>query len=229
MPGTGTSGVWSSKDPAGSVFEYHQQKNMAGNDLYAVGIGSSAGGLPALSSFLKNVRQHVDTAYVIVQHLGIDQESKLAAILGKDTTVPVKEIEKNEKIRGGTVFVMPAGYKLRLENGVFKLDPRPETEVVNRAINYFFTSLAREMKSKAFGVILSGTGTDGVEGVKEIERLGGIVIVQDPETAQFDGMPENTIYKDHPDYVINPEAMPALIAGLQQDKNSNQETRRNYH
>ncbi len=199
-----------------------------GKKLYVVGLGSSAGGLEALQTFIRNLGPDENTAYVVVQHLSTQRRSQLAHILGRETTLPVHEIRHGEKIKGGCIYVMPSGYKLRLEKGTFLLDERPETEIVNRAINYFFKSLASEMKANAFGIILSGTGTDGVEGVKEIERLQGTVIVQDPTTAQFDGMPENTIHKDHPDFVVAPELMPALIRELQEDRSSNSEQKRTY-
>ncbi len=201
---------------------------MVNENLHIVGIGSSAGGLEALQAFIKNIPVDENISYVIVQHLKRNYDSQLANILGKETLLPVKEIREDEQINGATIYVMPAGYNLRLERGLFKLEVRSEKEIINKAINHFFISLANEQKSKVFGVILSGTGNDGVEGVKEIERLGGIVMVQDPSTAQFDGMPENTIHKDHPDYVVSPEAMPMLIAELKENRGSHEQSRRKY-
>ena len=201
---------------------------MTTDQLYVVGIGSSAGGLPALQSFVKNVQPNDKTAFAIVQHLPGSHQSQLASILARESTVPVVEIADGTTIDAGKIYVMPAGYKLRLDNNIFKLDPREESETINRAINYFFMSLAKAKKSLAFGVILSGTGTDGVEGVKEIEKEGGIVLVQDPATAQFDGMPVNTIHNDHPDYVLEPGDMPSLIKELQQNRQSHEGSRRRY-
>lgn len=188
---------------------------MPEKDIYIAGIGSSAGGLEALTAFVQNIRSCERTAFIVVQHLGRYHPSRLTEILARKTDVPVKEIVNDMEIRPGTVFVMPSGCKLRISEGRLYLERRPDEEKINRAINHFFVSLAEDQKEKAFGVILSGTGTDGVEGVKAIERLGGVVIVQDPKTARFDGMPENTIHMDHPDFVTSPEKMPDLIQELQ--------------
>ncbi len=193
-----------------------------------MGIGSSAGGLQALQAFVKNIIPDQNTAFVIVQHLKPDHVSSLGHILSRETLLPVSDIKDNDVPEGAHIYVLPAGYKLRLEGGVFKLEERLPEEIINKAINYFFITLAHELRSKAFGVILSGTGTDGVEGVKEIEKSGGIVLVQDPGSAQFDGMPVNTIHKDHPDFVLDPEQMPALISELQHDRDSRTHKRRSY-
>jgi two-component system CheB/CheR fusion protein len=193
---------------------------MAANNqhLFVTGIGSSAGGLQALQTFVSNLPASDDTAYVIVPHLKSDFKSRLAAILSKETALDVLEIKDGDPIEAGKIYVLPSGFKLTIRDQKLRLEKRPAMEKINRAINHFFISLAHAYRDHVFGVILSGTGNDGVEGVKEIEDFGGIVLVQDPATAEFDGMPVNTIHQDHPDYVLSPDQMPRLINQLKEER-----------
>jgi two-component system CheB/CheR fusion protein len=193
---------------------------MAANNqhLFVAGIGSSAGGLQALQTFVSNIHTATDIAYVIVPHLKSDFKSRLAAILSKETSLDVLEIRDGDMIEAGKIYVLPSGFKLSIKDFKLRLEKRPAAEKINRAINHFFISLAHAYRDHVFGVILSGTGNDGVEGVKEIEDFGGIVLVQDPATAEFDGMPMNTIHQDHPDYVLSPEVMPDFISKLKEER-----------
>jgi chemotaxis response regulator CheB len=93
---------------------------------------------------------------------------------------------------------MPSGKKIFIEDMVIKVIERPVEEKINESIDYFVLSLANEMKEKAVGVILSGTGTDGLKGLKAIKDNNGIVLVQDSATADFDALPNNVIHLDHP-------------------------------
>jgi chemotaxis response regulator CheB len=106
---------------------------------------------------------------------------------------------------------MPENVRLDMINGVLYLSPRPEEEKINRAIDYFFLSLADDAGDKAIGIIMSGTGTDGVDGCFAVESNGGVIIVQDPSTAHFDGMPMSSIRYDHPDYILSLSDMPPLL------------------
>lgn len=181
------------------------------NDLYIIGIGVSAGGLQAVTSLLSAFKEDPEAAIVIVQHLKRDVPSQLAGILQKKTNLKVAMITDGVKVGKNTVYVMPENQRAEYRDGRLFLNPRPEEETVNKAVNHFFFSLAEHGRDKAIGIIMSGTGSDGTEGCYALEKNGGVVIVQEPSTAQFDGMPLSTIKYDHPDYVLKPEEMPAVI------------------
>lgn len=184
---------------------------MKENDFHIIGIGASAGGLQAIMDLFASLKEEPDAAIVIVQHLKRDVESQLSAILKQRTHLPVERITHGTVVKKNRVYVMPENKKLDIVNGFLYLSPRPEEEKINRAIDHFLTSLANDAKEKAIGIILSGTGSDGVEGCYAIENNGGVIVVQDPSTAHFDGMPMNSIRYDHPDYILAPSDIPALI------------------
>ncbi|CAN5509199.1 hypothetical protein BH23BAC1_BH23BAC1_24700 [soil metagenome] len=120
-------------------------------------------------------------------------------------------IDAEKDLETDRIYIMPSGKKIYIEDMVIKVIDRPVDKKINESIDYFFLSLANEMKGKAVGVILSGTGTDGIKGVKAIEDNNGIVLIQDPTTADFDSLPNNVIQLDHPDFVVPPEKMFQVI------------------
>ena len=181
------------------------------DDFFVVGIGASAGGIEALTKFFSHLPQNPGLAFVVIQHLNPDYPSKLTEILSRNTSLAVHKVQGGEKIAPNQVFVIPEGKKLYIKNRILHLIDRPKHQKKNTAINFFFKSLATDIKEKSIGIILSGTGTDGLEGVKQIEEYGGVVMVQDPVTAEFSGMPENTIHLDHPQHVLPPDRLPQEI------------------
>lgn len=181
------------------------------NDLYIIGIGVSAGGLQAVASLLSSFKEDPEAAIVVVQHLKRDVPSQLTSILQKKTRLRVVMITDGMKVEKNMLYVMPENQRAEYRHGKLFLSPRPEEETVNKAVNHFFFSLAEHARDKAIGIIMSGTGSDGTEGCYALEKNGGVVIVQEPSTAQFDGMPLSTIRYDHPDYVLKPKDMPAVI------------------
>lgn len=170
-----------------------------------IAFGISAGGIPPLKSILGTLPDDLQVAIVIIPHLHPQYRSQLDHILSRDLLRPVLRVYTGMHIQPGNIYTLPEGQVLSLHNGVFTLSPRPEGEKINKAIDHFFISLAKEAKAQSIGVILSGAGYDGIEGAKKIEDEKGIVIVQDPETAQFPMMPNGLIAFDHPDYVLTPE------------------------
>ena len=176
-----------------------------------IGIGASAGGLNSLLKLFANVPERPGLSFVIVQHIKRDVHSHLPDILSRNSMVEVISITGEEELAPDKIYIMPSGKKVFLENNFIKLIDRPVGEKINESIDFFFTSLANEKKEKAVGVILSGTGTDGLKGVKAIEDNNGIVLVQDPATADFDALPNNIIHLDHPDFVVPPENMYQVI------------------
>lgn len=182
--------------------------------MFIVGIGASAGGLQALKEFYRYKQATEGEAYVVILHSLRNYESRLVYILQRLTPINCVLIEDGMELSADTIFVSPPSHSIDIINGRFSLTERLEDEKVNHTVNHFFKSLALHAKSEAVGVIMSGTGTDGTDGSRDIENNGGVVIVQDPKTAQFDGMPLTSIRYDHPDYVASPKEMVGLIDNI---------------
>lgn len=179
-----------------------------------IAIGSSAGGLAPLQEILGQLPAHLKAAIVIVTHIGRDSETHLDKIIGRVHDMPVYKIENGMHIQPHNTYVIPGGQVLLLKNGLFQLIQRQANEKVNKAIDQFFTSLAAEAGAQSIGIILSGAGYDGIEGAKAIEDKAGVIIVQEPYTAQFPLMPQSLIAFDHPDYVLTPTQIARKIIEL---------------
>lgn len=169
-----------------------------------IGIGASAGGLEALQQFFRQMPGNSGLSFVVVQHLSPDYKSLMADILGKHTEMTVVQAENNMKIQPDTVYLIPPKNNMTLKNGCLLLKEFTPGKL-NHSIDVFFTSLAEECREKAIAVVMSGTGTDGTNGIKAIKENGGLVIVQKPDTAKFDGMPRSAINTGLADFVLSPE------------------------
>lgn len=177
-----------------------------------IAIGLSAGGIPPLKTIMQLLPDDLQAAIVIIPHLYPHYRSRLDHLLEKAIERPVLRIFEGLYIQPGMIYILPEGQILSITDGQFHLTARPETEKINKAIDHFFTSLAGDAKSAAIGIILSGAGYDGIEGAKAIEDEKGIVIVQDPVTAQFPLMPKGLIAFDHPDYILTPKEIVKKLA-----------------
>jgi len=184
-------------------------------DFPIVGIGASAGGLDAFKKFLENIPEDSGMAYVLVQHLAPLHESLLPKLLSKATILPVFEITDDINLAPNHVYIIPENKMLTTFDGVLKLAPRDNANKKNMPIDLFFSSLAEIHKSFAIGIVLSGTGFDGSQGLKRIKEEGGITYAQSPDSANFDGMPQNAIYAGAVDFVLNPEAIPEHLVRLE--------------
>jgi two-component system CheB/CheR fusion protein len=167
-----------------------------------VGIGASAGGLDPIRALLEAIPENIGLSFVVIQHLTAGQESMLPEILSRSTKMTVVQVKDNMNVQANRVYVIPPGTTMTLQGIYFKLAPK---EAANRPINAFFTSLSTELKTKAIGIVLSGTGNDGTEGLKAIKAEGGITFAQDPKTAQYPDMPQNAINSDSAYFVLSPE------------------------
>lgn len=170
-----------------------------------VGIGASAGGLEAFTKLLKHLPSNTGMAFVLVQHLSPQYESFLSEILSKVTLMPVVEVTNGMRVEQNHVYVIPPNVSMAIENSFLRLVPREEHERPHLAIDFFFRTLANDQKNDAIGVVLSGTGSDGAEGLKSIKGEGGLSFAQSPESARFGGMPQRAIAVDHVDFVLAPE------------------------
>ncbi|WP_018478998.1 CheR family methyltransferase [Pontibacter roseus] len=186
-----------------------QAQQPEGEDTFVVGIGASAGGLQAMDALFSHVP--VDSvAYVIVQHLSSEHRSILTELLRRHSVLEVLEAKDDMLVETNKVYVIPSDQKLTIKKNRLKLSSKSENGST-RTIDTFFKSLAADKGFRAVGVILSGTGTDGTEGVVAIKKAGGMVIVQDPGTAKFNGMPANAINTGYSDFILPPELMPQEI------------------
>jgi two-component system, chemotaxis family, CheB/CheR fusion protein len=181
-----------------------------------VGVGASAGGLAAFTKFLSNIPTDSGIAFVLVPHLDPTHESLMVELLGRETALPVSEAQNGEVIRPNHVYLIPPNRYLALRKGHLTLAARPNRHGSPTAIDYFFDSLATEQCSRAIGVILSGTSSHGTIGLKEIKSRGGMMIVQQPQTAEFDQMPANAIATGLVDLVLPPEQMAEAILKYRQ-------------
>src|SRR6266704_1150292 len=171
-----------------------------------VGIGASAGGLEAFASLLTNVPADPGVAFVLVQHLDPKHESLLTEILPRSTTMPVSEVTEGVRVKPNHVYVIPPNKNLAISRGILHLMPRTYTRRLHMPVDVFLRSLAEDQKNKAIGVILSGTASDGVLGLKAIKAEGGITLAQDENSAKYSGMPRSAAAAVV-DFVLPPEAI----------------------
>lgn len=185
------------------------------NTFPVVGIGASAGGLEAFKKLLHAIPENSNLAYVLVQHLNPDHESLLPELLQKMTTIPVLEITNAIKVFPNNIYIIPANKLLVANDGVLQLSPRSSNKTKqNLPIDLFFASLAEVYQSHAIGVILSGTASDGTQGLKAIKDNGGITFAQDENSATFDGMPNSAVRAGVVDFILPPEKIPSKILEL---------------
>ena len=154
-----------------------------------VGIGTSAGGLDALGQFFSNVSETCGMAFVIIQHLDPTHTGILPELLQRSTLMKVVEVKENMSIEINCVYVIPSNTSMSIKEEVLHLSRPIESRGLRLPIDFFFRSLASSKKSLSVGIILSGLGSDGSDGVREIKEQHGIVMVQDPATAAFNSMP----------------------------------------
>jgi two-component system CheB/CheR fusion protein len=179
-----------------------------------VGIGASAGGLEALQRFFENMPPDGGMAFVVIQHLSPDHKSLMVELLSKHTTMRVRRVEDEMAVEPNTVYLLPPKKNVVMHGHRLKLGDRPSGHGVPLPIDIFFASLAEACGEAAVGVVLSGTGSDGMRGVREIKAAGGTLLVQDEASAKFDGMPRAAISTGLVDAVLLPEQMPAHLVQL---------------
>jgi two-component system CheB/CheR fusion protein len=179
---------------------------------FIVGIGASAGGLEALSMLLPSLPKNLGLTYVVVQHLSPTYRSMMAQLLGRETTMPVRDIEDGTSPEPNTVYITPPNRNLTLVAGHFRLVEPAKESMPKPSVNRFFASLAEEVGESTIGIILSGTGSDGAAGIHAIKAAGGFTFSQDPETAKYNGMPQSAIDTGSVDWILPPENMGAEIS-----------------
>ena len=180
-------------------------------DFPVVGIGASAGGLEALKALFSKAPRDSGMAFIVMMHLAPHQPSMLPELLQKITEIPVSTAEDGQELRPDHVYVVPPKKEASIYNGVIQLLD-PVDKDFSLPIDFFFRTLAADKKARAAAVILSGTGTDGTVGLKEIKNHEGLVLAQDPETAKYDGMPRSAIATGLVDMTLGPEEIVHKLA-----------------
>src|SRR5215472_2528216 len=158
-----------------------------------VGIGASAGGLNALKRFFEHVPADSGLAYVVVVHLAPEHKSHLSDLLQPTVKFPVQQVSENALLEANNVYVIPPNANLSAIDPHLRFTKLEEQRRMRAPIDHFFRTLANTHDGHAIGVILTGTGSDGTLGMKEIKARGGLIIVQDPNEAEYDGMPQSAI------------------------------------
>jgi len=192
------------KQKKGSVRVETPAQSLPGDWLAfpVVALGASAGGLEALEGFFKVVPPTTGAAFVVVSHLDPKHPSMMWELIGRFTTMQVHEVVDGAVLEPNHVYVIPPNFYLSIFHGRFQLTEQEESPGVRMPIDTFLRSLAEDRGSSAVAVILSGTGTDGTLGLRALQASGGIVFVQDPDDAKYDGMPKSAIQTGLVDYVL---------------------------
>jgi two-component system, chemotaxis family, CheB/CheR fusion protein len=183
-------------------------------DLFPiVGVGASAGGLEAFTRLVEQLPADTGMAFVLVQHLDPEHESKLPQLLGRATALPVLEVVNNTRVKANHIYVIPPNRTMTIERRTLKLLPRQKTDKQYRSIDRFLESLATDQGPQAIGVILSGTASDGTLGLQAIKGEGGITFAQD-ESAKYDSMPRSAVAAGDVDFVLPPERIARELARI---------------
>ena len=184
-----------------------------GNVFPIVGLGSSAGGLKAFEQFFSGMPENTqpEMAFVLVQHLAPDHESILTELIRRYTTMQVFEVTDGIVVQINCAYIIPPNYDLAFLKGRLHLFEPAAPRGQRMPIDFFFRSLAQDQREHAIGIILSGTGSDGTLGVRAIKGEGGMVIVQDLESTEFDGMPRSAVATGLVDFELLPAEMPTKL------------------
>ncbi|GGJ92086.1 CheR family methyltransferase [Pseudomonas matsuisoli] len=179
-----------------------------------VGLGASAGGLPALLQFFENTPAKPEMAFVVVMHLSPDYESNAHHILQKVTQMRVVQVNEPTPIEANHVFVIPPGMQLSMNDGYLRLSPQKAGRPRHIAVDIFLRTLGDAHREHAFGIVLSGTGSDGSTGLVRVKEQGGVTFAQQPEDAEYDSMPRSAIATGAVDFVLPAAAMPRKLVEL---------------
>ncbi len=182
-----------------------------------VGIGASAGGLKALQTFFEAVAPDLGVAFVVIVHLHPEYRSEMAALLGRHTVMPVTQVTETVPLEPNQIYVIPPNLQLFATDNQLSLAPFTEPRGLRAPIDYFFNSLA-ETHGDGFAILLSGGGSDGSSGLRSVKERGGLVLVQDPQEAEYDSMPRSAIATGLADLVLPVRELAARLPALVRNK-----------
>jgi two-component system CheB/CheR fusion protein len=181
--------------------------------MLVVALGASAGGMAPLKHFLQAMPSDSGMAFVVIQHLDPKHESFMAPLLSRHTQMRVEQVTEGMALEPNAVFFIPPGKTMTLHNGILHLREPEEPHGMRLPIDAFFASLAEDQQDRAVSIVMSGTASDGTEGVRHIKAEGGLVIAQKPEEAEHDWMPRSAIGTGLVDLVLMVEEMPGALIG----------------
>jgi two-component system CheB/CheR fusion protein len=176
-----------------------------------VAIGASAGGLEAFEQFFKNMPEDSNMAFVLIPHLSPEHKSIMPEILSRYSKMSIVQAENSMRVRRNRVYIIPPDKDMSILGGTLQLLDPVERRSVRHPIDFFFRALAQDQGERAICIVLSGTGTEGTLGLKAVKGEGGLVLVQDPKTARYDGMPASAVATGLADYVLPPDKMPTYL------------------
>jgi chemotaxis methyl-accepting protein methylase len=176
-----------------------------------IGIGTSAGGLEALEHFLSHVPRNSGLAFVIIQHLDPTRKGIMPELLQRTTGMKVVQVKDRTPVRPDCVYMIPPNKDMSILHGVLHLLEPTSPRGLRLPIDFFLRSLAQDQQEHSIAVILSGMGSDGTLGMRAIKEKGGVVLVQDPATAKFDGMPRSAVDSGLADIVAPVDDLPERI------------------
>lgn len=190
--------------------------------FFVVGVGASAGGLRALEEFFEHMPTDSGAAFVVIQHLSPDFKSLMKELLERRTRMAIYRVTEGMELEPNSVYLIPPGKNLVVENQKLHLLEQEERNRhgLNFPIDIFLESLAKTHVDRAIGIILSGTGSDGTNGLRAINESGGFAMVQEPETAEFDGMPRTAIATGVVDRILSPPELAQAVNQLVRSPNS---------
>ncbi|MBN1757665.1 MAG: PAS domain-containing protein [Chitinispirillaceae bacterium] len=205
------------ENPGGSIknkdTDSSPKKPLTESIVPVVGIGASAGGLAAFEAFFSGMPEGVDPgmAFVLVQHLAPDHKSLLAELVQRYTRMQVFEVENGIRVQINCAYIIPPNRDLALINGTLQLLEQKNPHGPRLPIDFFFRTLAEDRREQAICIVLSGTGSDGTQGIRAVKAEGGMVMAQDPETTTYRGMPQSAIATGMVDYILPPAGMPKQL------------------
>ncbi|MCG7916549.1 MAG: hypothetical protein N0E37_02190, partial [Candidatus Thiodiazotropha taylori] len=179
-----------------------------------VGIGASAGGLEATKELVRSLPTSQTLAYILAQHLSPKHTSLLVDLIGRETSLKVVEICDGITVEPGHIYITPPNRDVEMSQRQLSLHEPRAGHVPKPDINRLFGSMARDQGRAVIGIILSGTGNDGAEGIAEIKTAGGVTIVQTPSTCKYDGMPKAAIASERIDIILPPQEIGHMLASL---------------
>lgn len=178
-------------------------------------IGVSAGGMDALSMIIPSIPQEFPVPMIIIQHISPYSDNYITRYLDSISQLKIKELDEKEKIVPGVVYTAPPNYHVLIEDDeTFSLSVEDRVNYARPSIDVLFESAADVYGSKLIGMILTGANNDGSIGLRRIKEVGGIAIVQDPATAEVDGMPRAAIAATPVDYILPLHQIPSLLIKL---------------
>ena len=182
--------------------------------FFIVAIGFSSGGTEDLYEFFSCIPPQPNIAFVIIQHLGRNYVSVRDKLLAKHTDMPVSWATDHHLVEPNHIYMLPVNMFMTIKDGYLETYEREASDKSNWAVNIFFHSMAENVEAMGIGIILSGAGSDGTLGAIHMNQKDGTILVQDPETAEFRGMPDSAILKDHPTRILSPKKLALALMDL---------------